>query len=368
MHSPLLLRTLSPILVLMMNERNLERLALTTLALILVGLPLGIFGYQYGLRPALTGMRTIDLIAAAPEAGGFQPDSIEVQKGEKIRLRFSVPDVTHGVAIAGLGVDIGQIDPGQVKEVEVVFDKPGVVTFYCNTWCSPNHWRMRGTVTVLDPADPKAHLQASSGPDPIIQALITRKVDIDALREAAVVPTETPSLATGQTLVEQYRPDLPAKFFETDWLRQHSPAEAYLLLQEKLPQLTEGQRWDIIAYLWTAPLSPDDRAWAEREYAKNCSACHGETGRGDGPAAAAINAQLQPSLMAGMTHQVASFTLSPQTMAATMDIYYAKLRRGGMGTSMPAFGPIFDEAETWKLVHYLWGLTFPKKEVGHGSN
>jgi mono/diheme cytochrome c family protein len=134
------------------------------------------------------------------------------------------------------------------------------------------------------------------------------------------------------------------------------------LLQEKLPRLTDAQRWDIIAYLWTAPLATADLAWARREYAKNCAACHGETGRGDGPAAAAINAQLQSEAMANMAHQVASFAPSPQTMAATMDIYYAKLRRGGMGTSMPAFGPIFDETETWRLVHYLWRLTFTQTE------
>jgi plastocyanin/mono/diheme cytochrome c family protein len=346
----------------MMSERTVERLAVAALVLILVGLPLGIFGYQSGLRPAVSGLRTIDIIAAAPEAGGFQPDSFEVQKGEKVRLRFSVPDVTHGVAIAGLGVDLGQIDPGQVKEVEVVFDQPGVVTFYCNTWCSPNHWRMRGTITVLDPADSQAHLQAGSGPDPVIQSLIARKVDIDAPREAPVVPARIPAAATGQVLVEQYRVNVPAEFFETGWLRQHSPAEAYRLLQEKLPQLTEGQRWDIIAYFWTVPLSADDRAWAHQEYARNCAACHGETGRGDGPAAAAINVQLQATPMVSMTHQVASFAPSSQTMAANMDIYYAKLRRGGMGTSMPSFGPIFDEAETWKLVYYLWELTFTQPE------
>ncbi len=345
-----------------MNERTIERLALTILALILVGLPLGVFGYQYRLRPAASGVRTIDILVATPEDGGFQPDSIEVQKGEKVLLRFSVPDVTHGVAIAGLGVDTGQIDPGQVKEVEVTFDQPGTVTFYCNTWCSPNHWRMRGTITVLDPTDPQAHLQVRSGPDPVIQSLIARNIDIDAPRQAPVVPSETPSAAIAQTLAEQYRADLPPQFFEANWLRQHSPAEAYLLLQEKLPQLNEGQRWNLIAYLWTAPLSPDNRAWARQEYAKNCAACHGETGRGNGPAAAAINSQLQSSPMASMTHQVASFAPSPQTMAATMDIYYAKLRRGGMGTSMPSFGPIFDEAETWKLIYYLWELTFTQAE------
>ncbi len=352
----------------MMNERNLERLALITLALILIGLPLAVFGYQYGLRPALSGGRTIDILAAAPEAGGFQPDSIAVQKGEKVRLRFSVPDVTHGVAIAGLGVDVGQIDPGQVKEVEVVFAEPGVVTFYCNTWCSPNHWRMRGTITVLDPADPQAHLQANSGPDPVIESLIARKVNIDAPRQASVIPATRPSFDQGQALVEKYRLALPASLFEAEWLRRHSPAEAYLLLQEEPPQLTEAQRWDIVAHLWTASRLTDDLAWARQEYTKNCAACHGETGQGDGPAAAAINAQLQTSAMTNMTHQVTSFAPSPQTMAATPDIYYAKLRRGGMGTSMPAFGSIFDEAETWKLVGYLWWLTFTQAEPPPGEH
>jgi mono/diheme cytochrome c family protein len=49
----------------------------------------------------------------------------------------------------------------------------------------------------------------------------------------------------------------------------------------------------------------------------------------------------------------------PQLMlGGTGDIYYAKLRRGGMGTGMPGFGPIFTPAETWLLVDYLWTFVF----------
>lgn len=340
-----------------MTDRG-ERLALAALLLILIGLPVGVLGYQYGLRPALSGVRTIDVVAAAPEAGGFQPDNIEVQKGERVRLRFQVPDVTHGVAVAGLGIDLGHIDPGQVREVEVVFDEPGVVTFYCNTWCSPNHWRMRGTITVIDPADPTAHRRVEAGPDPAIEALVARGVDIDAPHEATPAPESTPSAARGQALVEQRHADLPAPLSDPLWLRQHSPAEAYGLLEAALPDLTGPQRWDIVAYLWTAPLSGADLEWARTEFGKNCAACHGETGRGDGPAAAEINAQLEANAMAEMAHRVASFAPSASTAGATTDIYYAKLRRGGMGTSMPAFGTIFSEEETWRLAHYLWQLTF----------
>ena len=50
----------------------------------------------------------------------------------------------------------------------------------------------------------------------------------------------------------------------------------------------------------------------------------------------------------------------PQVMlGGASDIYYAKLRRGGMGTSMPSFGPIFSPDETWLLVDYLWTFIFP---------
>ena len=49
----------------------------------------------------------------------------------------------------------------------------------------------------------------------------------------------------------------------------------------------------------------------------------------------------------------------PRTMlGGTSDIYYAKLRRGGMGTGMPSFGPIFTPEETWLLVDYLWTFVF----------
>jgi mono/diheme cytochrome c family protein len=45
-------------------------------------------------------------------------------------------------------------------------------------------------------------------------------------------------------------------------------------------------------------------------------------------------------------------------LAGTTDIFYAKIRRGGMGTGMPSFGPIFTEQETWELAEYLWTFQF----------
>jgi len=40
-----------------------------------------------------------------------------------------------------------------------------------------------------------------------------------------------------------------------------------------------------------------------------------------------------------------------------------KIIRGGMGTGMPYWGPIFTEAQTWALVDYLWSFTFDYQEA-----
>jgi heme/copper-type cytochrome/quinol oxidase subunit 2 len=156
-----------------LNRRS-ERLALLATALKVVGLPVTVLGYQFLLRPALTDSRTIEVVAAAPEAGGFQPDAIRVAAGEPVRLRFTVPDVTHGIAIGpGVGLDLGHIDPGEVREAEVTFDRPGRYTLYCNTWCSPNHWRMRAAIEVYDPANPTA-LVTGDPSDPVIESRAAR--------------------------------------------------------------------------------------------------------------------------------------------------------------------------------------------------
>jgi len=337
-----------------------ELLALATLLLVVIGLPVTILGYQFGLRPALAGVRTIDIVAAAPEAGGFQPDSIRVAAGETVRLRFSVPDVTHGLAIGpGLGLDFGQIDPGQVKEVEVTFDEAGRYTLYCNTWCSPNHWRMRSTIEVIDPAKPDA-LPSSGGPDPVLESLAERNVDIDAPHPAAAVPPASPSAERGALVVAGLGKSLPVELADSDWRRSHSPVEAWQMLVEL--ELTEAEAWDAVAYLWLADVDAKRRQAAANLYAKNCAACHGESGDGRGPGAEALAAQDMGHVGEMlMTEGPTAFNYPTTMLGGTGDIYYAKLRRGGMGTGMPGFGQIFTPDESWQLVDYLWTFMFQPK-------
>jgi mono/diheme cytochrome c family protein/plastocyanin len=340
-----------------------ELLALGAVLFILVGLPVLVLGYQFGLRPALAQARTIDIVVAAPETGGFQPENVRIAAGETVRLRFSVPDVTHGLAIGpGLNLDFGQIDPGQVKEVEVTIDQPGRYTLYCNTWCSPNHWRMRSVIEVYDPAAPET-LSVNSAPDPVLEDIIARQIDIDAPHPAEIVPPEPPSPDQGSRIAAELGEQLPSDLTRPTWRRGHTSVDAWKELVRL--GLNEKQAWDTVAFLWLADLGPQQRQKAGELYAKNCAACHGETGDGRGPGASVL-AEQHSEHAGTMTMATAPTAFAdPEVMlGGTGEIYYAKLRRGGMGTSMPSFGQILTPEETWQLVDYLWTFVFdPETEM-----
>lgn len=321
-----------------------ELLALAAVLLILVGLPAAALGYQYWLHPAISPTRIIDIRAAVPEAGGFQPDAIQVETGEQVILRFSSVDVTHGIAIGpGLGIDLGHVDPGEVKEITLIFDEAGTYTFYCNSWCSPDHWRMRGVVQVNDPANPDALV--ASQHDPVIEALITEGVDIDdnvhqGDHPLPTIPLDrTPSAEHGETIISTV--NVPADLQDASWRLSHSPAQALGLLIAANPDSARADLIDVIAFLWSGGLSSEQFASVQTLYNKNCAACHGQTGAGDGPIASST--ANNPVIFADPGYM---FTRRD-------DVLYAKIRRGGMGTDMPNFGTLFTQDETWALVDYL---------------
>jgi plastocyanin/mono/diheme cytochrome c family protein len=327
-----------------------EWIARIVLLIILIGLPAGIFMYEVVIQPHLTDHRVIDITASVSEAGGFQPNAITVQAGETVTLRFHSVDVTHGVAIGpALGIDLGDIEPGHVKEVTLTFDTGGTYTFYCNSWCSVNHWRMRGIIDVVDPVHPNPTPQR----DPIIDALATEGINIDAdssmsSTAPATLPAslfvKPPSAQRGAMLIDKV--NTPSELRDLAWRRTHTPSEALQMLIALNPAATQTDLDDVVAYLWIGNVSPDLLANSASLYAKNCAACHGESGDGKGPAASQI--VKTPVAFADLLHM----------STRRGDVLYAKIRRGGMGTNMPNFGTVFTPDETWALVDYLWSLAF----------
>jgi mono/diheme cytochrome c family protein/plastocyanin len=331
------------------HPKRTELIALFAVGLILIGVPALTLGYQYWLRPATAATRVINIDLRVPEDGGFVPSAITVSMGEPVTLRFAAMDVTHGIAVGpGLGVDLGHVDPGQVKDVTLTFDQPGTYTYYCNAWCSPDHWRMRGTIQVIDPAHPDVVPPAQS--DPVIAALIAEGVDIDAKHEESHGHNDDPALEITRPLSAQHGAELldsvtlPSEVADPLWRRSHTPAQALDLLIEANPQTLQMDLIDVVTYLWAVDVTPEMLDTAQSLYNKNCAACHGQYGGGDGPAADTT------------VEKPVAFADPAYMFEMRSDVLYAKIRRGGMGTDMPNFGTLFTPDETWALVEYLWTL------------
>lgn len=312
---------------------------------IIVGLPIGIFGYQFVWKPAHDAPNTYTIQAYAPEAGGFAPEVIRVNKGEPLTLHFTSMDVTHGVAIGGdVNINLGHIDPGEFKTLEMTFDEAGTYTFYCTTWCSKDHWRMRGVIEVYDPENPD-FLPASQS-DPIIENLIAEGVNIDMVHSGnavhsseMTVPQDISSLR-GEEVIDTLI--VPEELRNADWRFTHEPLDALTLLHEANPDSDETVLADAVAYLWSSELSFTDET--KRLYEQDCAACHGQTGNAEGPGA--LTTAVTP----------VAFADSQYMFAMRGDVLYAKIRRGGMGTDMPNFGTLYTRDQTRELVDYLWSL------------
>jgi cytochrome c oxidase subunit 2 len=89
-------------------------------------------------------VKTFDITAKQWQ---FVPDTITVNKGDRVVLSIRSVDVTHGISIPDFGVN-ERLEPGKVTEVEFVADKTGTFSFVCSVFCGAGHSNMRGTLIV----------------------------------------------------------------------------------------------------------------------------------------------------------------------------------------------------------------------------
>ena len=326
-----------------------EVFALGVVLLVLVVFPAGVFGYQ-AWRTASAGVKVVDIVARAPELGGFAPDRLNLKAGETVRLRISSPDVVHGFTIPGLGVNVDEIYPGKVVEVDVTPARPGRYAFACTRWCSVDHWRMRGVIEVTgDSSQPAATTEP-----PLFQQL---GIDIDAMRHAArVTPSVQPSIAAGDVLNAR----LPQDLADRAKRRTLAPADAFQALRADPVNtaLSDDDVWNLVAWVWLKDTKPEVLARAETLYARDCAACHGPDGKGTGPAGVNLPgmAKMDPAMPKGP----ADFTDAGTMLAASDALLQGKLLRGGMGTGMPEFGSLYTDEELWAMIAYLRTFLFGK--------
>ncbi|HIH18841.1 TPA: hypothetical protein HA225_02590 [Candidatus Micrarchaeota archaeon] len=79
----------------------------------------------------------------------FEPSTITVNKGDKVRLTLKSTDTTHGIAISEFNVNL-VAGAGEQKTVEFVADKEGTFNFACSVYCGEGHIDMAGKLIVKD--------------------------------------------------------------------------------------------------------------------------------------------------------------------------------------------------------------------------
>ncbi len=85
---------------------------------------------------------------------GFEPQFIEVNKGDHVTFNLATDDVAHGIAINEYQIN----EPIMVEKdtkIEFTADKPGTFEFYCSIPCGAGHDEQRGFLIVKDPTEPE---------------------------------------------------------------------------------------------------------------------------------------------------------------------------------------------------------------------
>jgi len=113
--------------------------------------------------------------------------------------------------------------------------------------------------------------------------------------------------------------------------------------------LTERQRWDVIAYVYTLSAPEETVTRGQELYQTNCASCHGDTGLGDG--ADAVN------FSGGVTSFGNQFLMAERSKA--------ELYEGMKHPNLPEIPDVtigLTESKRWALTDYLRTLTFARPE------
>lgn len=83
----------------------------------------------------------------------WEPDTIVVKKGERIRFIIETVDVPHGFELEGIVIPgwypDSAITKGEKTILEVIADEAGMWDMVCTVYCGPGHTGMKGKYIVM---------------------------------------------------------------------------------------------------------------------------------------------------------------------------------------------------------------------------
>jgi len=148
-------------------------------------------------------------------------------------------------------------------------------------------------------------------------------------------------------------PNPPAALGSKDLSRQSAPARWYTVVTQgdmnnfmpPFSSLSDQQRWDVVAYAFTLSAPSSEIAQGKELFQSNCTSCHGDQGRGDGPQAAGLSVP-PPDL----TNQ--SF------MAQKTGEDFFQAITNGVSPDMPGYADQLSDDQRWAIAEYVRSLTF----------
>lgn len=78
----------------------------------------------------------------------FDPGTIVVKAGEKVRLEVTSEDVVHGIGIKDFNID-RKLKPGKTETIDFTAEKSGKYHFHCSVYCGGGHGDMHGELIIL---------------------------------------------------------------------------------------------------------------------------------------------------------------------------------------------------------------------------
>ncbi|MFT8321190.1 MAG: cytochrome c oxidase subunit II [Bacillus sp. (in: firmicutes)] len=79
----------------------------------------------------------------------YNPSSIEIPVGSKVKIIATSKDVIHGFEVVGTNINL-MLEPGLISEYVATFTKKGEFLVLCNEYCGSGHHFMSGTIQVIE--------------------------------------------------------------------------------------------------------------------------------------------------------------------------------------------------------------------------